>query len=600
MKMNKNVGVFAGVVRAGSHYIFRMALPQTEECRLLLYRTGTEEKIGEFLLSGDYKTGDVFTAEIEGIEESDFEYVYEVEGEQYIDPYAMMITGNREWGKRQPVTRGRYRSLESAGQLCTGQKRIPLEELFLYRLHVRGFTKDASFRQDGGGTFLGIQKKLPYLKKLGVNGIELMPAYEFNESAMAAGRGSVRELPEEQVNYWGYGSASYYCAPKNSYSWREDSAGEFLELVKACHREGIAVLMEFYFGPEMDQGRMTEVLRSWVLRYGVDGFHVNSNHCPVTLAAQDPLLSGCYLISDQLDGCPELPEPKRTAFSNDYFAHTARKFLLGLPSSREAFQELWNYQHPIFGRINYGAVNHGFTLWDVFSYNKKHNEANGEGNQDGPRENYSFNCGAEGKSRSRKVQELRLQMVKNLLCITFLANGVPMVQAGDEFGHSAEGNNNPYCQDNTVSWLNWNERRRHRELTEFVNRLVAVWKEHRIFHRADGFTERDPQYLGCPDYSVHGQEPWGRDTGSLMTGFLYYGKYSGENSVFLAFNMETETQAMHLPSLPEKGTWKILLQTSREEAVCLEDIWQIPARTIVIFEREEEGAEKDHLTGCLR
>ena len=158
--------------------------------------------------------------------------------------------------------------------------------------------------------------------------------------------------------------------------------------------------------------------------------------------------------------------------------------------------------------VNYMANTNGFTLMDAVSYDRKHNEKNGEENRDGSDYNYSWNCGAEGPTRKKKIVELRKQLIKNAYLLLFLSQGVPLLMAGDEFGNSQDGNNNAYCQDNAVSWLNWKLLETHKDQVEFVKRLIAFRKSHKMFHM-----DREPRIMdykscGRPDVTYHGENAW--------------------------------------------------------------------------------------------
>ncbi|MBQ9592390.1 MAG: hypothetical protein IJR36_00775 [Lachnospiraceae bacterium] len=584
MKISKWQGYLEGAARAGRNILFGICLPGVKDCELVLYEPGTDEVIESFPLTDELRSGEAYSFCLEGMSRRAFDYVYRTPEGEVVDPCAAEVAGRETFGGGLPVRRACYRELPAEAPVLPGAES---EDLFLYRLHVRGFTMDPTSRIRERGTFAGAARKARYLRELGVTAVELMPCYEFDETAVRTG-GRVRPLREGAVNYWGYGSPAYYYAPKNSYAFREDAGPEFLRMVQAFHREGIAVIMEFCFDESMTRERAVRALRHWRNAYGVDGFHVSGSVADAAAVQKDPILADCLILGDRLDGCAD-DRRRRLLYANDHFAYVLRRYLLGLEDGREDLQNLWNYYHPTFRRLNYAADQHGFTLWDLYSYDRKHNEANGENNLDGPEINHSFNCGSEGPAGSRKIEKLRLQMVKNILALTFLANGVPMIQAGDEMAHTAQGNNNPYNQDNEINWLNWRTGRRGDEIRAFVRKLVDFRREHPAINTAGRLTERDVRMYGAPDYSVHGSEPWRRESGTQECGFFYYGRYFDDVSIFVACNMDPEEKTIYLPEIREKGVWKPVIQTTEAPVEVQEGVpVSLPSKSVVVFVREAE------------
>ncbi|MBR1759187.1 MAG: hypothetical protein IJ744_10770 [Lachnospiraceae bacterium] len=581
MRCSKWNGYLEGVHRIGRALVFGITLPHVNECGLVLYEKGTDMVIGEFLLDESFRLGEAFSCCVFGLKEDTFEYTYVIGGKEIVDPFALRVRGNHRFGKRDPVFRGVFEKMTPL-QPFSGPK---MEDLFMYRLHVRGFTMgEGSGLRAEGGTFAGVVKKLRYLKGLGVNAIELMPAYEFDEATDASGA-RVRSLPVGKTNYWGYATKAYYMAPKNSYSASEDVCAEFAMMVSACHKQGIAVFMEFTFDPVITQERMLKILRHWRRMYAIDGFHVSDQRLPAGVLQADPVLSDCMMISSDLYDCMDDGE-RRMAYCNDHFAFVMRRAILGLADAKNNLQDLWYTYHSTFLRMNYGTGFGGFTLWDLYSYDRKHNEENGEGNLDGPSINHSYNCGLEGTSKSRAVNELRMQMAKNLLTLTFLANGVPVLTAGDEMGHSAGGNNNPYNQDNETNWISWKPTSRSKELQSFIKQLIEVKRRHPALSNGRFLTKRDVKVLGAPDFSVHGSEPWKRNTADQVSGFLYYGPYFGDDTLLIACNFEKEKAKMHLPELKEEGAWITELSTTKEMVREVEqNVLEIPPRCVVVLNR---------------
>ena len=214
-------------------------------------------------------------------------------------------------------------------------------------------------------------------------------------------------------------------------------------------------------------------------------------------------MSGTKLFSTSWMGVPGGHE-KHLAEYNDGFLVDMRRALKGDEDEMNHLIFRSRRNPADFGVINYMANTNGFTLMDMVSYDTKHNEANGEGNQDGNSYNYSWNCGVEGHTRRKKIVELRRKQIRNAALMLFLSQGTPLLLAGDEFGNSKDGNNNSYCQDNEVSWLNWNLLKTNRDIYEFTKAVIAFRKSHPVFHMAGEPKIMDYLSCGRPDVSYHG------------------------------------------------------------------------------------------------
>ena len=337
--------------------------------------------------------------------------------------------------------------------------RIPYHEMILYRLHVRGFTMHSSSKVKHPGTFLGIKEKIPYLKKLGINAVELMPCYEFDEiikdqniNPFSRYRSATLKKELEQfldpdlkvkLNYWGYQAKSYYFAPKHAYAYK-DSVKEMKQLIESLHKHGIDVILEMNFTQEVSQSLILDCLRYWVTQYGVDGFHLNDNVVSMDLIAHDPLLTDIKLLTHNVrtENRENQVTTRNQAIYNEDYQNTVRRYLKGDEGQVSAFAAAFKSNPIKCAKINYITNTNGFTLADLYSYDIKHNEDNGEDNRDGTEFNYSWNCGVEGKSRRKKVMTLRHKQTRNALVTLFLSQGTPLLLAGDEFGNSQNGNNN--------------------------------------------------------------------------------------------------------------------------------------------------------------
>lgn len=421
---------------------------------------------------------------------------------------------------------------------------IDRSDLIIYRMHVRGFTMHESSQATHKGTFKGIVEKIGYLKELGINYVELMPAYEFDELGDIPGK----------VNYWGYTKGNYM-APKAAYAVN-DAVAELKELVRELHKEGIELGMEFYFVQGTDKQFIVEVLRYWAANYHVDGFHVNVNAAPMELIEADPMLKGCRLFGEEWNGS---------------FMYDIRSFLKGDGGRLNGF--VWHLLNNSADKraVNYLASHDSFTVNDMVSYERKHNEANGEDNSDGDSFNCTWNCGAEGATLKKNVNELRLKQMKNAWVMLMLSQGIPMLMAGDEFGRTAKGNNNPYCQDNEVSWVNWHLAEKNSELLEFVKMLIRFRKEHTILHMNENLKQSDWRYTGYPDVSFHGEEAWKPDYSwdGRRIGLMYNEMYSKGTAefIYLAVNMHWEEQRIALPRLPEGLAWECIISSCGVDAV---------------------------------
>ena len=498
------------------------------EVRLLLYRPGEKKPCEEIPFDPKYRMGDVWELALDRTDFASFEYNFMIDGKIVTDPNARVITGREKWADRKrtgkPV-RGRILSGEFNWEDDV-KPETPYAEMILYKLHVRGFTVHASSGISARGTYAGVVEKIPYLKELGITAVELMPVTEFDEimmSSSGSGLHNAKQEPTGYVNYWGYGP-SYLYAVKTAYASREtmSAEGEFKTLVKELHKAGIECIPEMYFTGKELPGEILSVLRYWVEEYHVDGFHL-TGFPDLSLAAEDPFLKRTKLFAENWndvmnrrpkqgyvtpgDGTVSVEE-KNLAEYNMQFMEDMRRFLKGDEGMLSAF-ELRNRRNPMeYAVINYMANTNGFTLMDTVSYDRKHNEKNGEENRDGSDYNYSWNCGAEGPTRKKKIVELRKQLLKNAYLLLFLSQGVPLLMAGDEFGNSQDGNNNAYCQDNAVSWLNWKLLETHKDQVDFVKRLIAFRKAHKMFHM-----DREPRIMdykscGRPDVSYHGENAW--------------------------------------------------------------------------------------------
>ncbi len=378
-----------------------------------------------------------------------------------------------------------------------------------------------------------------------------------------------RMSQKDVVNYWGYTAGSYF-APKASYLGKGHNPDNLKRLIQKMHQKQMECILEFYFPQQTNPHLIIDVLRYWNKEYHVDGFRLLGCPAVAELIAQDCRLSGCKLFFDGFR--EELAQDKQRfgpmLFSyNERFLYEVRRVLNHQGGSIYEFACQMRRQQECQGFVNFIAENNGFTLWDVFSYEHKHNEQNGEGNRDGNNFNCSGNCGQEGVSRKRQVNELRKRQAKNALAVIFLAQGVPMLWMGDECGNSQNGNNNAYCQDNEVGWKDWKRTAQARQLAAYVGKLARIRKEWPILRSPRPFQLQDYENRGCPDLSYHSDGAWKIDFGMNrgFVGMFYSGAYAGmEKSLYAAYNFQSVPQKFALPGGME---WELLLDTAKDEAI---------------------------------
>lgn len=586
-----------GVSFWNNMFNFAVSMPGSSSCNLLLFKKG-EADAAEVIPMEASALG-VFSVAVripKKAGHTEYEYLYQTGETLFCDPYAAKINGREYFGEERKQLRAEVFVPE---ELSETYVRHDFSDLVLYKLHVRGFTMGNKSGVRKKGTYAGMTEKIPYLKKLGVNAVLLLPVVEFDEHRenLSYNRGPVLGAPERtylgqnpaskksakklfsemlqreadsKVNYWGYGAASYYFAPKTAYAFRKEKAcEEFGQMVKKIHESGIDVYLEMMFDDKVTQSFMLDCLRHWVRVYGIDGFHISEQQLPVSLAAGDAYLAKtAFMISD----VPEWLKnkyPNRLLEYKDSFCTEMRRFLKGDEGMVPALTHYMKNRRESVARVHYIADHNGFTLADLYSYDVRHNEANGENGRDGTEYNFSWNCGEEGPAKSRKVQTLRMRMMKNALAVTLLSQGTPLLLAGDEFGRTKQGNNNTYCQDNEISWLDWSLAGKNRDLVNFVKFLLKLRKEHPLFTIERMLRETD--FIGCgwPEFSVHGTSPWKPDDSSYnrMAAYLYCGSYvrkadyTFEDNFYVVFNMHWEKHEFELPSMKNLD-WEVVFDTA--------------------------------------
>ena len=597
-----------GVRKLGGDICFTVAVPDKKTCSLLLYKKGKKEVEASIPMESSIRYGDLRSVLVKGLPAEKYEYNYRIEEQVVTDPYACHITGREHFGKpvKEEELRGRIIS-DNYDWEDDKPLMLPFEEVVAYGTHVRGFTKHPTSKVKKKGTFAGIQEKISYLKQLGINQLELMPVYEFSElESMNNSPEWMKYAPIEEanvrLNYWGYTPRAYYFAPKASYSASDDPVKELKDLVKELHRNGIELILEFYFPKGTKASLVLDCVKYWVLEYHIDGIHINRDYAPVEALAHEPLLAHTKLLTEgfSLDEIYEektLPAFRNLAEYNDGFMLDARRFLKGDEGQLSNFT--WRARHnpDRQGVINYMANHNGFTLMDLVSYDEKHNEANGEENRDGTDYNYSWNCGEEGPSRKKRILQLRGKQLRNAFALLLLSQGTPLIYAGDEMGNSQQGNNNAWCRDNEQSWIEWRGGKQERMLLEYVKALIAFRKAHPIFRQNKELRMMDYLSCGYPDVSYHGKRAWFGDfeNYSRSVGVLYAGNYMEDKvSFYVAYNMHWMPHEYALPGLSGEALWRIAIDTGIEGAGAIYQEGQepileeqrmitVPERTIIVL-----------------
>ena len=613
-------------------------------CELLLFHRKAEEPYAVIPFPESYKIGFCYSMIVFDLDIEEFEYAYRLDGPYdekkglrfdknkiLLDPYARAVTGQSQWGHVNNAQHG-YRARVVQSNFDWGDQRhhsIPMEDLIIYELHVRGFTMDESSGVKHHGTFEGLREKIPYLKELGVNAVELMPIFEFDEMR------DVRLIDEnELIDFWGYNPVSFF-APNTSYCSSMEYNREGLELktlIKDLHDNGIEVILDVVFnhtaegnefGPcfsfkgfdnniyymltpdghyynfsgcgntlncnhPVVRDMILECLRYWVIEYRVDGFRFdlasilgrNDDGTPLSQPpllrslAFDSILGNVKLIAEAWDAgglyqVGSFPSWKRWAEWNGRYRDDMRRFLKGddflartaaarITGSPDLYDPAYRGGN---ASINFLTCHDGFTLYDLYSYNQKHNEANGWGNTDGADDNNSWNCGVEGETDDPAILALRKRLMKNACAILLCSRGTPMFLSGDEFADTRYGNNNPYCQDNLISWLDWSLLKKNKDLFDFFQYMIRFRKDHPVIRK-----DLEPSYLGVPAMSTHGLTPdetnFSGDSHVVCVRFAGYNETTQkEDLVYLAVNSGWFPVTLTLPELPEHYKWKVAVNT---------------------------------------
>lgn len=585
-----------GVTRQNGIISFSMQAAKGSLCFLLLYPKGNSPVV-KIPMKEQGNLGTIYTVGICGLDWENYDYNFEVNGKEVMDIYARRVTGREVWAEEsrravaQPpapfvpereraalqkgtgIAKERAKAKKVKGSFYFsnfkwkdgGFAGIKKEDMVIYKLNVRGFSMGMKKEGSGYGTLEAVERRLGYFKELGVTTLMFMPLYEFEE-ILLLDPGKAQESPRDLVNYWGYTAGSYF-APKASFLGKGNHPDSLKRLIQKMHQNQMECILEFYFPEGTSPHLVLEVFHYWRREYHVDGFRFMGSAWVAELLATDRRLSGCKLFfggfREELAGSPERFGPELFAY-NDAFLYEVRKVLNHKGGSIFEFACQMRRQQECQGFVNYVAENNGFTLWDLFSYEHKHNEQNLEENRDGNNWNFSSNCGQEGVSRKRQVNQARKRQVKNALTVVFLSQGVPLLWMGDECGNTQMGNNNAYCQDNELGWKDWKATALAKQTIAFVKQLAQLRKDYPILRMPTPYQLHDYEDRGCPDLSYHSDSGWKIDfsMNRRFIGILYSGGYAGmEEDLYIAYNFQNFPQEFALPNGIE---WKVCLDTAEE------------------------------------
>mgnify|MGYP000341330490 FL=1 len=650
-------------------------------CTLLLFKPQAPKPYARIPFPDSYRIGDTYSMLVFDIKPDEFEYAFSFDGPYepakgllfneenvLLDPYSRAVTGQRKWGEKPEGGKDfEYRARVVKSSFDWGnikQLEQPFEDLVIYEIHVRGYTKDKSSGVSAPGTFAGLKDKIPYLKDLGINAVELMPIFEFDEME------SARVVDGVQLyNYWGYNTVSFF-APNTSYAFNEEhnhEGDELKSLIKALKENGIEVILDVVFNHTAEGNEMgpcfsfkgidnnvyymltpdahyynfsgcgnvmncnhpvvrsfiIDCLRHWAIEYRVDGFRFDlasilgrdQNGAPMAnppileSLAFDPVLGKMKLIAEAWDAgglyqVGSFPSWNRWAEWNGRYRDDMRSFLKGddgmagnaitrITGSRDLYSpESRGHK----ASVNFLTCHDGFTLYDLYSYNEKHNEKNGWNNTDGDNNGHSWNCGAEGETDDPNVNGLRRRLIKNAFAALLCSRGPAMFFAGDEFCNTQFGNNNAYCQDNIISWLDWSRLEEFKEIHDFVRHMIQFRKEHPILRKMT-----KPSSCQFPEISVHNGTPFNASTDykTKLIGIMYAGRNEEDTEddiVFYCMNVYWEPLVMQLPVLPNGKHWHVDTNTNAEyfdgedftektELLGVNTI-RVPARTTIILVAE--------------
>ncbi len=546
---------------------------------------------------------------------------------------------------------------------------ISSKNSIIYELHVGGYTLDPSSKVKNPGTFSGLIEKIPYLKKLGITHVELLPIMAFDEQDVPVGTAALG-----LSNYWGYSTHSFF-SPHPGYCVTPEQGThikEFRDLVKAFHKAKIGVILDVVFNHTSESGIdgpvinfrgmgeniyyhhdhhdksqlkdftgcgntvnanhpwvsafITNCLEYWVRDMHVDGFRFDlaSALCRGEGGAvlEDPPVLWGIELSQQLAQTKLIAEAwdaaglyqvgsfpgHRWAEWNGKYRDTVREVLRGergkiaeLATRISGSSDLYEHQSGLpTNSINFVTCHDGFTMLDLFSYNEKHNEANGENSRDGCNNNLSSNAGVEGPTELPHIQAFRSKQVKNAQAILLFSQGVPMLLAGDELLNTQNGNNNGYCQNNALTWIDWNLGQAKKEVLRFVRLMIQLRKRHNSIMRRRFLTSETVGERGLIDISWYDpqlQTPDWNDHNARFLAFTLAGLSEDETDLFIVINFSDEKINVDLPQIQGR-LWQLAVNTDatspndiiepKAQIPYRENSFLVSEKSIVIFENSNQ------------
>lgn len=580
MSLSVKIGDFFeyGAIIKGKDVTFTFATDKLKDASVLLFDLNTKKLAHEIKLSKEFSVGKVYSVCVSGLKWQSLCYLLKSDKKIYLDPYAKVIIGREVWmdEKRFESEYKVYGGFVEESYNWKAQKPlISSDKMILYKLHMRGFTMDHHLPKTEKGNYKGIISLLPQLKDLGVSSLEFLPFYEFeemrfkSETKLSSKKAKEVFYPAYGTNYWGYGEGNYF-APKASYFGGNDVVIHAKEMIDAIHGASMEAIMEISFSNEHGAEFINSVLEYWVREYHVDGFHLLGAALPVERVAQNPYLADTKLFYDNFsyDVLSAEDDKKHLFVYNDDFTYPLRRLQHHMDGNISDFADQMRRQGEHFGFVNYAASNSGFCLWDVYSYGEKHNQDNGEDNTDGSNYNCSHNHGFEGPTKKSSINKIRLMNARCAITSALLSQAVPLILSGDEINNSQSGNNNPYCQDNEIGWVNFsNKKVSAKKFRDYVKAVIRFRKEHDILTKDTPMALNDYKHVGIPDLSYHGREPWIMGIGAekKAIGIYYSGQYSkskNKEDVMLLYNFYYDIEEFAAPKLPGKKKWYFVTNTA--------------------------------------
>jgi len=681
LRLQRGIPVPLGAIVHRTGVNFSIFSKHATSCTLVLFLPGADDPFVEYALDPNFnRTGQIWHAYVVGLD-AGMQYGYRFDmqpnpnpwvnrydpSQVVLDPCACVLSHGAEWSAFPPGKRPYRNSVVIENYFDWGNDqplKIPLVDSVIYEMHVRGFTRHRSSGVAHPGTFSGLIEKIPYLKKLGVTAVELLPVAEFEEFDTDR----VNPLTGEPLlNLWGYQTTAFF-APNAAYSSNRadgEQVREFKLLVKAMHEAGIEVILDVVFnhtaegdehGPtwsfrgidnstyymvDPETGRylnfsgcgntvncnnpvvrdfIRDCLRYWVMEMHVDGFRfdlasilgrgqdgsVMSNPPLLERLAYDPVLANVKLIAEAWDAAGlyqvgTLPSWGRWAEWNGIFRDDVRKFVKGDAGMTSALATrllgspdlyLTSAREP-YHSINFVTCHDGFTLADLVSYNEKHNLANGENNKDGADANYSWNCGVEGQTENAAINELRLRQRKNLAAILLVSHGVPMFLSGDEIGRTQQGNNNAYCQDNEISWVDWRMPESNGGLLRYFQLMIAFRKRCPLLRR-ESFQLHGEGGFHITWHGVKRMRPdWSDASRTVAMQLTQLRKNGQRDDLHFIANAYWEELEFELPQIGEREWFRLadtalpspedIAEEHQEFPLLSQEGYRVQPRSVVIF-----------------